>query len=87
MINPTDNDESDDNNRSDESAIIGEVQTHEAGYSPKCTKQNIDRNVERIRQKMLGRGGRLVQSFNVGDVIRLRIPVVESFCHVRCWRL
>jgi len=30
MINPTDNDESDDNNRSDESAIIGEVQTHEA---------------------------------------------------------
>ena len=85
MINPTDNDESDDNNRSDESAIIGEVQTHEAICQ--SVQENIDRNVERIRQKMLGRGGRLVQSFNVGDVIRLRIPVVESFCHVRCWRL
>lgn len=37
-------------------------------------QQNIDRNVEYIRQKMLGRGGRVIQSFSVGDVVRLRIP-------------
>jgi len=37
-------------------------------------QENIDHNVECIKQKMIGRGGRVVQSFSVGDVVRLRIP-------------
>jgi len=40
-------------------------------------QENIDRNVECIKQKMIGRGGRVVQSFSVGDVVRLRIPGVN----------
>ena len=53
-------------------------------------QENIDWNVECIRQKMLGRGGRVVQSVSVGDVVRLRIPgvtehsLVENFYHARC---
>jgi len=40
-------------------------------------QENIDHNVECIKQKMIGRGGRVVQSFSVGDVVRLRIPGVN----------
>ena len=40
-------------------------------------QENIDRHVECIKQKMIGRGGRVVQSFSVGDVVRLRIPGVN----------
>ena len=40
-------------------------------------QENIDHNVECIKQKIIGRGGRVVQSFSVGDVVRLRIPGVN----------
>jgi len=61
-------------NNSDESVIMD--QTHEA--IRQSVQENIDRNVEYIRQKMLGRGGRIVRSFSVGDVVRLRIPEAWS---------
>jgi len=61
-----------DDNGSDELAITNEVQMHEA--IRQSVQENIDRNIECIRQKMLGRGGIVVQSFSVGDVVRLRIP-------------
>ena len=44
MINPTDNDESDDDE-------LDEVQAHEA--IRQSVQENIDRNIECIRQKML----------------------------------
>jgi len=52
----------DDDNGSDEPAESN-LPKHE---------ENIDHNVECIRQKMLGRVGRVVQSFSVGDVVRLQ---------------
>jgi hypothetical protein len=54
---------------------ITEAQMHKA--IRQSVQENIDRNVECIIQKMLGRGGRVVQSCSVGDVVRLRIPGVD----------
>ena len=39
--------------------------------------QSMQDNIDRIKQKMIGRGGIVVQSFSVGDVVRLRIPGVN----------
>ena len=49
-------------NSSDESVTMDVSQTHEA--IRQSVQENIDHNVECIKQKMLGRGGRIVQSFS-----------------------
>ena len=51
-------DDDNDNNGSDESAIT-EAQMHEA--IRQSVQENIDHNVECIKQKMIGRGGRVVR--------------------------